>query len=293
MKTRYSILVICLLALFATGCKKDNHRIRIFARNMTTSDSKVLVNPSSFDGGSWVAGESVLLYDDGAGTSGVYPIGGDNISGYYIDVTPAPAGPLSAFYPSGSFGGNDIDVSDAGIVLKRLTINFHSNYTMHDVAFPMMAFSDEENNNRLFFDHVTAGLKLTLTLDANSDPVNLASVKIVARNNSSVSNMSPGVCSWAVQGPTVPSGNIGIIGDQEVSYSSEMNFDFATEGVPGATVTSGGLSFCIPITVSSLNDLTVIGYSATGAELFRKTKSLTTPIQLECNTMYVLPTIEI
>ncbi len=298
MKTRYSILIICLLALFATGCKKDSTRIRIFVRNMTTSDSKILMTPSDINSATWVAGESILLYiydeDSGEEIAGSYPISGSVDDGFYIDVDLLPTQSVtSAFYPASSFGGNDIDVSDAGIVLKRLTINFHSNYTMHDVAFPMMAFSDEENNNRLFFDHVTAGLKLTLTLDANSDPVNLASVKIVARNNSSVSNMSPGVCSWAVQGPTVPSGNIGIIGDQEVSCSSEMNFDFTTEGDPGATVTSSGLSFCIPITIEYLKALTVVGYSAEGAELFRKTKSLTTPIQLECNTMYVLPTIEI
>lgn len=296
MKTRYSIIIICLLALFATGCKKDNNgRIRIFARNMT-SDSKVLVDPSSLDGGSWVAGEFILLYiydeDNNEEISGSYVIGND-ANGFYIDVDPVGE-VTSAFYPAGSLDGNDIDVSDAGIVLKRLTINFHPSNSTHDVVFPMMAIPDDDNGNRLFFDHLTAGLKLTLTLeDANSDPVNLASVKIVARNNSSVSNMSPGVCSWAVQGPTVPSGNIGIIGDQEVSCSSEMNFDFTTEGDPGATVTSSGLSFCIPITIEYLKALTVVGYSAEGAELFRKTKSLTTPIQLECNTMYVLPTIEI
>ena len=296
MKTRYSIIIICLLALFATGCKKDNNgRIRIFARNMT-SDSKVLVDPSSLDGGSWVAGEFILLYiydeDNNEEISGSYVIGND-ANGFYIDVDPVGE-VTSAFYPAGSLDGNDIDVSDAGIVLKRLTINFHPSNSTHDVVFPMMAIPDDDNGNRLFFDHLTAGLKLTLTLeDANSSPVDVASVKIVAKNSSSVSNMSPGVCSWAVQGPTVPSGNIGTIGDQEVSCSSEMNFDFTTEGDPGATVTSSGLSFCIPITIEYLKALTVVGYSAEGAELFRKTKSLTTPIQLECNTMYVLPTIEI
>ncbi len=292
MKTRYSIFIICLLALFATGCKKDNHRIRIFARNMT-SDSKVLVNPSSLDGGSWVAGESILLYDDGEGTSDAYPIGGDITNGFYIDVDPAPTGPLSAVYPAGSFGGNDIDVSDAGIVLKRLTINFYSNYTTHDVVFPMLASSLEGNNNQLYFDHVTAGLKLTLTLAANSAPVEVASVKIVARNDGPVTDEYFSVCKWAVQGPAVPSDEIGIIGDQEVSCSSVMNFDFTTDGDPGATVTSNGLSFCIPITIDNLIALTVIGYSADGAELFHKTKRLADPIQLECNNMYIVPTIQI
>ena len=293
MKTRYSILIICLLALFATGCKKDSTRIRIFVRNMTTSDSKILMTPSDINSATWVAGESILLYiydeDSGEEIAGSYPISGSVDDGFYIDVDLLPTQSVtSAFYPASSFGGNDIDVSDLGIFLNRLTINFNSNYTTHDVVFPMMAIGN--SNNQLFFDHLTAGLKLTLTATA---PVNVASVKIVAHSSSAVIDESYSVCVWAVQGPTVPSGDIGIIGDQEVSYSSEMNFDFATEGVPGATVTSGGLSFCIPITVSSLNDLTVIGYSATGAELFHKTRHSNDPILIECNKMYTLPSISI
>ena len=291
MKTRYSILIICLLALFATGCKKDNNRIYIFAKNMT-SDSKININPSTC-ASTWIAGESILLYifDGEDESSDAYTIEGNDQNGFYINVN-SPGEVTSAFYPAGGSSGNDIDVSDAGILLKRLTVNFHSGNSTHDVVFPMVSFPSGAGN-RLYFGHVTAGLKLTLILTPNSDPVEVASVKIVARNNAPVTDVSSSVCSWAVQGPTVPTGDIGIVGDQEVSYSSEMNFDFTTDGAPGATVTSNGLIFCIPITIEYLNDLTVTGYSANGEELFHKTKHLDSQLQLECNTMYTIPEISI
>lgn len=288
MKTRYSILIICLLALFATGCKKDNNRIRIFAQNMT-NDSKILIDPSDVNNASWVAGESILLYiwDGEDEISGSYTIGESNQDGFYIEVDQTGE-VVSAFYPAGSFGGNDIEISDAGIVLRRLTINFHSgNNTPHDVVFPMMANPDASSSSSLLFDHITAGLKLTL---AASDPVNVASIKIVAKNSSPMENMDPGICSWAVLDPIVPFGDIGILGDQEVLCYNEMNFDFTTDGNPGATITYNGLSFCIPVTIHYLNGLTVIGYSANGEVLFHVTKGFS-QTSLSVNTMYTLPTI--
>lgn len=290
MKTRYSIFIICLLAILATGCKKDNHRIRIFARNMV-SDSKILINPNDVNSATWVAGESIFLYindeDNHDEISGTYLIGSDS-HGFYIDVDPVGA-VTSAFYPAGSFGGNDIEYDpNAGFVLRHLNINFHSNGT-YDVVFPMIK-SEESNGNSLLFDHVTAGLKLTLTVPANSDPVNVASVRIVARNSSPMETMEPYICSWAVENPIVPTGGIGITGDQEVLCSSEMDFDLTTNGVSGATVTSSGLSFCIPVTISQLNGLTVIGYSTTGEVLFHVTKGFS-QTSLSVNTMYTIPAI--
>ena len=51
-------------------------------------------------------------------------------------------------------------------------------------------------------------------------------------------------------------------------------------------------TFYIPITISSLRYLTVIGYSSTGSQLFNVTKDLGSARTIEPNHMYTIPTIE-
>ena len=101
--------------------------------------------------------------------------------------------------------------------------------------------------------------------------------------------------AWAVQGPTTPSGDVGgIVGDREVTYSSEMNFQMQTAGTAGVTVpASGNIQFCIPATMRNVKRLSITGYDAAGQQLFAKSKDLDTPLDLAVNHMYNIPSFNI
>ena len=302
MKTRYSIYALCLLALMATGCKKENNgRVGIVAENMR-SDSKIVIDLDNINSATWLAGE----YIDVNGTPHVIR---QDAEGFYLSGI-NETGSVVAVYPGSSTGGNDVVVSNNEVVIKRLTINRTSPNYYEEVVFPMVATASAVGD-QLLFKHITAGLKLTL-VNRTYSPMELASVKIVAQSTNRLQNLTvDGVTArWAVQGPALPPGQVG---EREDDYSAanacEMNFDFATTysdygyaeptksstTVPSVTIWNGGgwFPFCVPITVSSLRYLTVIGYDPNGAQLFYKTKDLGAEMTLSSNNMYIIPNIEI
>jgi len=210
------------------------------------------------------------------------------------------------------------------VVIKRLMIDFH-NYSIEDnegndsyyyyygaesVVFPMAA-SATANSSQLHFNHLTGGLKITLEKNTY-DRIDIASIKIVAQSGATVQNLSAnGVTArWEVQGPALPHGEIGDMEDDYVAaHACEMNFDFATTQyvydnslqdyvlttTSGITMNYWGdtRTFCVPITLSSLQYLTVTGYSASGEQLFHVTKDLGSDQTITRNHMYTVPTIQI
>lgn len=103
--------------------------------------------------------------------------------------------------------------------------------------------------------------------------------------------------SWAVQGPSTPSGEVGgITGNRPVAYCSEMNFDMEEPGHDYVTVGTDGIVFCVPVTIGDVKRLTVTGYAANGSQLFVQTKDMTADGEghystLSRNTMYSIPVI--
>lgn len=77
-------------------------------------------------------------------------------------------------------------------------------------------------------------------------------------------------------------------------YASQMYFTLSTEGNPGKAIPhDGSISFCVPVTVSSVKTIQVTGYSPDGVQLFSRTKTLNTAFTIERNKMYTIPAIEI
>ena len=288
-----------LLAALATGCNKEsNVRLRLAAENMRGDEAKVLVDPSAPDAASaWIENEPINLN----GT--VYYVSGDASTGFYLsDASSNEVSALNetmyALYLGESNGMNDVTVTNTAseheIVLNRLAIDLQSD-GKQKIAFPMAAKA-ASSEDLLLFRHLCAGFKVTLT--AATAVSNLSSLKIIAQGNMN-SAMDMGIenseftgfgARWAVQGPTVPSGSVGgNSSDVDAKYSSEMNFVFTST----PTVTSTGISFMVPVTISSVNNLIVVGYNSDGVEIFRKSKSFTSPIAVERNQMYSLPSIAI
>ena len=292
MKTTKIITITMLLAALAMGCKKDNNgRLTLVAENMRGDNPKVLVdpaNPATSTG--WINDEPINLN----GT--VYYVSGDLTDGFYLSNAGSEVTALSedmyALYLGADFGGNDVEVTNDGstheIVMNKLVIDLQSDG--QHMAFPMAAVADA-NTNLLLFRHLCAGFQVTLT--ANSAVNDVTSLKIVAQGNSATDmNVDLLGCSarWAVQGPSVPTGNVGgNSGDVDVKYISEMNFDFTS----APTINATGIQFLVPITISSVENLTVIGYDANGIEKFRKTKAFGSAIVVERNRMYTIPSIAI
>ena len=76
-------------------------------------------------------------------------------------------------------------------------------------------------------------------------------------------------------------------------FISDMTLRMNTGGTAGVTVTSSGLTFCIPMLASQLKNLTVTGYLGNDpTPVFQKTKTLTTAKDIERNIMYTIPVIE-
>ena len=295
MKKHRLIGLAALLAL-ATGCDKDNDaadRISIFANNMG-GGAKVWVDPANVNGATWVAGESIDLN----GTP--YAIAANGNGGFSLAVEPL-AEAMYAVYPATmASDGNDIEVennnaSGATITIKRLAVDFRDGG--HRIVFPM-AEKAAANSSALYFDHLTAGLHLTL---ANGSGAGIAvdHLKVVVQGTAAAPAVTiDGVdytVAWAVQGPTTPSGDVGgIVGDRGVTYSSEMNFQMQTSGAAGVTVPAGGnIQFCVPATVGNVKRLSITGYDAAGQQLFAKSKDLDTPLDLAVNHMYNIPSFNI
>ena len=291
------ILTIALLLATLAGCGKDNDgRIRVFADKMSNGNSKVLIDPNNISSGAqWVAGEDSILLNNNPYEVQV------NGNDYYIQTNDESiiSGPIVAFYPGTEFGGNDIeiDIVDNTIKLNRLVVEFTDDG--QKIAFPMVATSqtsDLHHAEELHFRHLTGGLRINLHNEG--DAVNLASVKIVAKSNThadplyyddNVTNETY-TAKWAVQGPSVPTGSIGDNGDEvDVKYTSEMNFNLKSYDGNYVTV-NGDLSFCIPVTISSVDKLVVTGYDVNDNVLFNKVKDLP-HVPVVRNRMYDTPVI--
>ena len=294
MKKHRLIGLAALLAL-ATGCGKDvADRISLFANSMG-GGAKVWMDPANVNSATWVAGEGINLN----GTRYAITANG-NGGGYSLEVEPL-AQDMYAVYPATmASGGNDITVENHGasgatITIKSLAVDFRDGG--HRIVFPMAEKADA-NATSLYFDHLTAGLRLTL---ANGSGTGIAvdHLKVVVQGTAAAPAVTiDGVnytVAWAVQGPTTPSGDVGgIVGDREVTYSSEMNFQMQTAGTAGVTVpASGNIQFCIPATMRNVKRLSITGYDAAGQQLFAKSKDLNPPLDLAVNHMYNIPSFNI
>ncbi len=295
MKKHRLIGLAALLAL-ATGCGKDNataDRISIFANSMG-GGAKVWMNPANVNGATWVAGEGINLN----GTP--YAITANGNGSFSLEVEPL-AEAMYAVYPATmASGGNDITVENHGasgatITIKRLAVDFRDGG--HRIVFPMAEKADA-NATSLYFDHLTAGLRLTLA-NSSEDDIAVDHLKVVVQGTAAAPAVTiDGVdytVAWAVQGPTTPSGDVGgIVGDREVTYSSEMNFQMQTSGTAGVTVPAdSNIQFCVPATVGNVKRLSITGYDAAGQQLFTKSKDLDTPLDLAVNHMYNIPSFNI
>ena len=314
---RLAVIAMSLLAVLATGCKKDqvkDLRLGITSENFKkASGSKVSFDPSSpHSVSSWVASEPIKVNNTVFWTAYAEFIDPYNDVWY---LTTDPTNPTDqsndvtaddsrvdpftrALYPGASFDGNQIAIDGNTMELTRLVIDYtNANATEQKMAFPMIAVSDDMDANTLVFRHLTGGLKLTLA-NSGTAAVDLATLKIVAwGDNSTTANLGYGgvTARWVQDGPTVPGGHPGdMTGDMNVSYASEMNFDFRTAGVAGASVpAAGNLTFCVPITLNTVRYLTVTGYTSTGDEVFCKTADLGTGVSIARNVMYTVPSISV
>ena len=292
MKNTIIFILSFRLMLLATGCKKDNSRISIYAENMT-GDSKVWVDPANVNGATWTTGETLNLNGD------EYTIASDD-NGFYVVNTSVPLeAALYAVYPATtSSNGNNVTVENSStsrtVTINSLAVNFNGDG--HDIVFPMAAYASS-GSRKLLFQHLTGGLKLNLT---NTTATTLSSVKVITYGVGPIDPVTLNenitvATRWAVQGPNVPTGGVGQIeGDYDIKYCSEMNFSMMSNGNPGVVVpTSRGLTFCVPVTVSSVKRLVVIGYNASGTPLFSKTMTLANAQPIAHNHMYPIPTIQI
>ena len=72
-----------------------------------------------------------------------------------------------------------------------------------------------------------------------------------------------------------------------------MHFTFSTDGYPGKAIAdNGSISFCVPVTVSSVKTLEVTGYSTDGKQLFSRKKTLGNALPVQANNMYTIPDIK-
>ena len=306
MKPRYfnfqfSIFNFIVLALLFVGCTKEEEnagRINIFSEGMNANGSKVFI-PSNNDGtpnangATWVAGESVNLN----GTPRT--ITSDSDGRFSLPVAPLSEMMYAVYPATMASGGNDITVENHGasgatITIKRLAVDFRDGG--HRIIFPMAAKADA-NSGSLLFNHLTGALRLTLANSSNSGIV-VDHLKVVVQDNAAASPVDRGdgvshTVRWAVQGPTMPGGDVGISGDLEVSYSSEMYFNMQTSGNAGVTVpANGSISFCVPVTVNHVKRISITGYDANGVQLFSKVKELNS-FEIEVNYMYNIPSFNI
>ena len=286
-----------MAAVLAAGCTKEpsgDGRIRIFAEQMTAAGggSKVLMDPAHINAAEWVAGEYINLN----GTP--YAIGGNTTDGYSVNLGSGEVpSTFYALYPASiNDGGNNIEVTNgqasaSTVLIHSLAVNFRDG--RHDVYFPMKAQA-ASNAGSMTFEHLTAGLKLTLTNGSGSN-VTLSSVKVVLVSADNVTPMvHNGVStSWANYGMSLPAGIVGTLTDDiDVRKTSELNVRLKSNGSNNVSVDNGSsITFCIPVTVTSLTQIAVAGYDASGAQRFVKGKTFDATTAIERNKMYSIPTI--
>lgn len=297
---RFFVFCFSILLLLSACSKEKADHINIFAENMN-GDSKVWVDPdpTNLNNVTWVLGESIDLNNQS------YDIKSNGNGSFSLDVTPLNE-TMYAIYPATTNSdGDDIEVTNnngsaSTVTLNSLAINFLSTGG-HNVVFPMESQANAGAGS-MKFNHLTGGLRLTLFNPNTTSPLTLSAVKVVLRSDQEVSPLgNHGVtATWAVQGPTMPSGEIGgIEGDQPVGYSSEMYFVLQNTDANG-TISAGAtivpqdrMRFCVPVTVSSFRYITVIGYNMDGSQRFTKSKDLGVETTIERNKMYTIPEVVI
>ncbi len=310
MKTTKIFIATAVVALLATGCTKDDNqkvndgRIKIFAESMSAAggNTKLLVDPGHLtetNGIRWKAGETVNLN----GTP--LEITGDEVDGYSINPggVAAAGGAYYAIYPGATFGGNSWSVTNgkntgaSSITLTSLNIKFRGG-NKHDIVFPM-ATKIEDGATEMQFKHLTAGFKMTLHAQTAAE---LTQLKVYiygtpndAAGTPDASDIDGMTCNvkWANQGPMIPIQEVGQVPDNEPAYGSEMVFNLYSEEVAGVSIAAGGdLTFCIPVTLATVQKIAVVGYN--GAEKkFTKTSNMSSAVAIERNTMYSVKAINI
>lgn len=288
MKKQKIIALAAVLALMAGGCTKDNLSIRLLSESMT-SGAKVLVDPTAVSNAQWVSGEQIDLNGSARTIT-------QHDGNFYIDLDAPIDGALTAVYPASvDAGGNSVTYSANTVTINNLNVDFRG--SSHRIIFPMAAEAGAGSES-LKFDHLTGGLKLTLSDTATNSSYTLGSLRIVTYGDGSMAAPIAArhgiTATWAVQGPAVPGALPGETnGDVSVINASEMHFTFSTDGTPGKAIADGGsISFCVPITVGSVKTLEVTGYSPDGKQLFSRTKTLDNALTVLANTMYTIPEIE-
>ena len=306
--------ITLLLATLAVGCSKDETTsgqnngqgkapLRLYVNNIANNGSKVSFDPSGDNNftAQWVEDELVnlngSLYTVGLYNDEYYALK-DNDNNFIV-ANDVNGNDMVAIYPGANFGNNNVEVNDSEIILHSLEINFKNDGTQSTV-FPLYA-SEPANSLYLYFNHLTCGIQLRLK-NSTGDPINIASLTIVAQSTTDVENLGKDGFSarWAVEqpGPWVPMGPVGENNDEngvDIKYSSVMNFDFNdVENHQYKTITNGQtLEFCVPVTISSLKYLKVAGYDENGNLIFYKKKSFENAQTLVRNYMYPFPVIEI
>lgn len=312
-KTKIFTLTL-LVALLAAGCSKSEqeegavtasqnqkNRLWIFANDMGRDGSKVSINPDMpNDEAQWIEDELVAV------NGNVYKVAFDNqYQKYFLkDIsTNQPVMPfseeMSALYPGASFGRNIVEIENGKeVVMSQLEIAFLDG-DRQAMAFPMVAGATA-NSSELYFDHLSAGVQITLSNP--NDDINITRLTIVAQSNEEVGNLgienTDTIARWAVEGPWVPLGLVGHNDDEiDVKYSSVMNFVLSDKvnDTEYKTLESGNeLKFCIPITISKMDRIKVIGYDDNGDIAFYVKKEFSGGTdELRSNNMYALPVIEI
>lgn len=296
-----------LLALVASSCSKDDgaRKFRLFA-NPIRNASKIQMNPGDLTS-SWVAGEKINLNGQ---ECVITESNSNSTSNFSITCQNVPTKPIYAIYPSTMDGTEAVDdgniiittynQNSSTVKLKQLTIDFSGN--SHKVIFPMAAkITTEENTDKLLFDHLTAGFKITIENTA-TEACTLSAIRVFAQcpnPESTVPETWNGVSvSWERQGLIVPSGPIGgINGDVALQNACEMFFKMKSGNndyvvIPAANQQNGKISFCIPATVRAISSITVTGVGTDGADVFARTMS-SSNANVARNNMYAIPTITI
>ncbi len=290
MKTNKIIAVAAVLALLAGSCTKDNLRIRLLSEPMSFG-AKVLMDPANINNAEWVEHEYINLNGTPREIS-------KHDGSYYIDLDAPISGDLTAVYPAATNDANgNVVTYDAGVLtIHSLNIDFRGD--KHSIIFPMAAEAPD-GSELLKFDHLTAGLKLTLTDTTTNSDYTLGSLRIITYGSGSTSenlDAIPGInVQWAEQGLAVPGGMVGENGSSvDAKYASQMDFTLTNNGEGGKKITSGNsISFCVPITVKTVSAIQVMGFDTDGKQVFGKMK--TNPnaaTEMVANHMYLVPTIE-
>lgn len=297
------------MAALATGCTKDkNGYVRIFAENFNNGGAKVAFTPATGNDATWIPGEKIWLNGD------VYDIM-ESDGQYYLangldpmEIQDTPYPDMYAIYPGDNFGGDNtlyVEASDdehATVTMEELVLKLKPD-GKQEMVFPMGAYTPQNlelvDGASLMFKHLTAGLKLNINGNGN-----IYKLKVIVKSDDGTTlsaasdNPDPIFNNFDAQWvgsdfPPLPAGPAGTNGDSyDVKYSCEMNFDLE-QGSYSYINFNGGKTICVPLTVSKIDRIVVIGYSnSTGTqEAFNVTKNFSAPVNVERNVMYSVPEI--